>query len=54
MNSLSTILIVVGLFLLGGVISFAKQGFPKGVLVLLGIGSAMCLVAGIMRLGVWA
>ncbi|MEU5428695.1 hypothetical protein AB0H73_24330 [Streptomyces olivoreticuli] len=54
MNSLSTILIVVGLFLLGGMISFAKQGLPKGVIVLLGIGCAMCLVAGVMRLEVWA
>ncbi|MEU2514813.1 hypothetical protein [Streptomyces syringium] len=54
MNSLSTILIVVGLFLVGGIISFAKQGMPKGVIVLLGIASAMCLVAGVLRLqGVW-
>ncbi|MET8680656.1 hypothetical protein ABZW18_24485 [Streptomyces sp. NPDC004647] len=55
MNTLSTILIVVGLFLLGGVISFSKQKLPKGAIVLLGIASAMCLVAGVMRLqGVWA
>ncbi|GEM_PF-2182707 len=54
MTGLSTVLIVVGLFLLGGVISFAKQGLPRGVIVLLGICSAMSLVAGIMRLqGVW-
>jgi hypothetical protein len=49
-NTLSTLLIIVGLFLLGGVISFAKQKMPKGVIVLLGIGSALCLVAGILRL----
>ncbi|MFF3766765.1 hypothetical protein ACFYYR_22135 [Streptomyces sp. NPDC001922] len=55
MNTLSTVLIVVGLFLLGGVYSFAKQKLPRGVIVLLGLASAMCLVAGVMRLqGVWA
>lgn len=54
MNGLSTVLIVVGLFLVGGVISFAKQGMPRGVIVLLGISAAMCLVAGVMRIdGVW-
>ncbi|MBQ0985969.1 hypothetical protein KBZ10_15870 [Streptomyces sp. F63] len=54
MTWLSTLLIVVGLFLLGGVISFVRQGLPKGVIVLLAIGSAMALAAGIMRLeGVW-
>ncbi|MEU4211497.1 hypothetical protein AB0F13_16105 [Streptomyces sp. NPDC026206] len=55
MNGLSTILIVVGLFLLGGVISFVKQGMPKSLLVLLGIGAAMCLTAGVMRVqGLWS
>ncbi|GAA0490273.1 hypothetical protein ACFQ2B_24110 [Streptomyces stramineus] len=54
MTGLSTVLIVVGLFLIGGVISFWKQGLPKGVIVLLGIASVMCLVAGVMRIqGVW-
>ncbi|UNO42614.1 hypothetical protein [Streptomyces sp. MST-110588] len=53
MNGLSTVFILVGLFLLGGVISFWKQGMPKSVITLLGIGSAMCLVAGILRLEVW-
>ncbi|KAF4406115.1 MULTISPECIES: hypothetical protein [Streptomyces] len=54
MTGLSTLLIVVGLFLLGGVISFAKQGLPKGVVVLLGVASALCLVAGVMRWEVWS
>ncbi|MER5766841.1 hypothetical protein [Streptomyces sp. NPDC001985] len=54
MTGLSTVLIVVGLFLLGGVYSFAKQEQPKGVIVLLAIGAAMCLVAGALRLTVWA
>ncbi|MFD8305680.1 hypothetical protein ACFV29_25545 [Streptomyces sp. NPDC059690] len=54
MNGLSTLLIVVGLFLVGGIISFVKQGMPKQLIVLLSIGAAMCLVAGIMRLEVWS
>lgn len=53
MNGLSTVFIVLGLFLLGGVYSFWKQGIPKGVIVLLAIGSAMCLAAGVLRLEVW-
>ncbi|MGW2829231.1 hypothetical protein [Streptomyces sp. NPDC001286] len=53
MNGLSTLLIVVGLFLVGGIISFVKQGMPKQLVVLLSIGAAMCLVAGVMRLEVW-
>ncbi|MFD5681481.1 hypothetical protein [Streptomyces bacillaris] len=54
MTGLSTLLIVVGLFLAGGVYSFSKQGMPKGGIVLLSIGSVMCLVAGILRIqGLW-
>ncbi|MBC9712169.1 hypothetical protein H9Y04_06240 [Streptomyces sp. TRM66268-LWL] len=53
MNGTSTALIVVGLFLLGGVISFVKQGISKNVVTLLAVGAAMCLVAGILRLEVW-
>jgi hypothetical protein len=49
-NGLSTLLIVVGLFLAGGVYSFAKQGLPKGVVAVLGVGSALCLAAGLLRL----
>ena len=51
MNGVSTVLIVVGLFLLGGVVSFLKQGLPRGVIVLLGGSSALCLLAGVLRLG---
>ncbi|MEU6930278.1 MULTISPECIES: hypothetical protein [unclassified Streptomyces] len=54
MNGLSTILIVVGLFLLGGIYSFAKQKMPAGLIVLLSIGAAMCLAAGVLRLDVWS
>ncbi|MGP4042749.1 hypothetical protein [Streptomyces sp. 2A115] len=53
MSGLSTTLIVVGLFLLGGVYSFVKQKMPKGLIVLLSIGAGMCLVAGVLRLEVW-
>ncbi|MCX4761284.1 hypothetical protein OG562_09915 [Streptomyces sp. NBC_01275] len=53
MTGLSTILIVVGLFLAGGIYSFVKQEMPKSLIVLLSIGAAMCLVAGVMRLEVW-
>jgi hypothetical protein len=51
-NGVSTLLIVVGLFLAGGVYSFHKQQMPRGVVVLLAIGSAMCLLAGVLRLEV--
>ncbi|MER6160224.1 hypothetical protein ABT147_32480 [Streptomyces sp. NPDC001868] len=53
MNGLSTVLIVVGLFLVGGIISFAKQQMPKSLIILLSIAAAMCLVAGVLRLEVW-
>lgn len=53
MNGTSTVLIVVGLFLVGGIISFVRQKMPKGLIVLLSVGAAMCLVAGVMRLEVW-
>ncbi|EFE70064.1 MULTISPECIES: hypothetical protein [Streptomyces] len=52
MNGLSTVLIVVGLFLVGGVISFVKQKMPKSLIVLLSVGAAMCLFAGVLRLEV--
>jgi len=53
-TGLNTILILVGLFLAGGVYSFSKQGMPKGVVVLLAIASLMCLVAGVLRIqGLW-
>ncbi len=54
MNGSSTALIVVGLFFVGGIISFAKQNMPRSLLVLLCIGAALCLFAGISRLEVWS
>ncbi|MBW8704103.1 Imidazoleglycerol-phosphate dehydratase [Streptomyces sp. MBT84] len=53
MNGLSTVLIVVGLFLVGGIISFAKQQMPRSLIVLLSISAGLCLVAGVLRLEVW-
>src|SRR6185312_16450528 len=49
-NSYSAaLLILLGLFLLGGVISFAKQKMSKGIITLLGLCSVMALAAGAMR-----
>ncbi|MEW2619647.1 hypothetical protein [Streptomyces sp. NPDC048106] len=53
MTGLSTLLIVVGLFLVGGIISFAKQKMPASLIVLLSLAAGLCLVAGVMRLEVW-
>ncbi|NJP67056.1 hypothetical protein [Streptomyces spiramenti] len=53
MTTASTLLIAAGLFLGGGAYSFRKQGLPTGVVVLLAGASALCLVAGVLRLGVW-
>ncbi|MDK1474107.1 hypothetical protein QNO07_11885 [Streptomyces sp. 549] len=50
MNTVSTLLIFVGLFLLGGAISFWKQQLPRGVVVLLGVCAVLALAAGILRL----
>lgn len=54
MNGTSTALIVVGLFLAGGIYSFARQQMPKGLIVLLSISAGMCLLAGVLRLEVWS
>ncbi|MGW3039296.1 hypothetical protein ACWC9T_04415 [Kitasatospora sp. NPDC001159] len=50
MNNTAMILIFVGLFLAGGVISFWKQKQSKSVILVLAIGSVMCLASGLMRL----
>ncbi|CAM5626791.1 hypothetical protein ACIG0C_16005 [Kitasatospora aureofaciens] len=50
MSKSATILLFVGLFLAGGVISFWKQKLPKGVILVLAIGAVMCLGSGLMRL----
>ena len=49
-NSYSAaLLILLGLFLLGGVISFAKQGISKGIIVMLGVCSLLALTSGVLR-----
>ena len=50
MNKGSTLFIVLGLFLAGGVYSFWKQKQSKSLITLLAIGSAMALAAGLLRL----
>ena len=45
----SAFLILLGLFLLGGVISFAKQNMSKGLIVVLGLCSVMAIASGVMR-----
>ncbi|GAA1385196.1 MULTISPECIES: hypothetical protein [Kitasatospora] len=50
MSNSAMILIFVGLFLAGGVISFWKQKHSKGVILVLALGSLMCLGSGLMRL----
>ncbi|HEV2345982.1 MAG TPA: hypothetical protein VGS97_17920 [Actinocrinis sp.] len=42
-------LIFLGLFLIGGVISFAKQGLPKVLTGLLGVCAALAIAAGVLR-----
>ncbi|MGW7353451.1 hypothetical protein [Streptomyces sp. Z26] len=54
MTGLSALLIFVGLFFLGGAVSFWKQEMPRGLVVLLGFAAGMSLLGGIMRLAVWS
>ncbi|GHJ38254.1 hypothetical protein [Streptomyces sp. TS71-3] len=54
MNVPSTALILIGLFLVGGIISFVRQKMPRGLIMLLSLGAGLCLVAGVMRLAVWS
>jgi hypothetical protein len=53
-NGVATLLIFLGLFLLGGAWPFHRLKLPRGVVVLLGLGAAMALFAGVLRLEVWA
>jgi len=50
MNSGTITLLFLGLFLLGGVISFWRQKLPKGIILLLALASGACLATGIMRI----
>ena len=42
-------LILLGLFFLGGVISFARQGLPKTAVGILAVFAAMSIAAGVLR-----
>ncbi|WP_433888814.1 hypothetical protein [Streptomyces sp. CA-111067] len=50
MNTYSTLFILMGLFLLGGVISFWKQKQSKSIIAVLAVGSVMALAAGLLQL----
>jgi hypothetical protein len=54
MSGSSTALFFVGLFFVGGVISFVKQGMPKALIVLVSIGAVLSLGAAVLRLEVWS
>jgi uncharacterized membrane protein (UPF0136 family) len=50
MSKAATLCILLGLFLCGGVYSFWRQKMPVSVIALLGVGAAMSLAAGLLRL----
>ncbi|MBB6343948.1 hypothetical protein ACWGH8_11030 [Nonomuraea muscovyensis] len=46
-NMIAVAMVFVGLFLIGGVISLAKQGLKIGAVVC-AVGAAMAITAGVM------
>ena len=50
MNKGSSLFILLGLFLAGGVYSFWKQKQSKSLITLLAVGSVMALVTGLLQL----
>jgi hypothetical protein len=44
------LLLLLGLFLIGGVISLVRQGLPKAVSALLGVSAVLALTAGVLWL----
>ncbi|WP_327291610.1 hypothetical protein [Streptomyces sp. NBC_01198] len=50
MSKGSTLFILLGLFLAGGVYSFWQQKHSKSLIALLAIGSVMALVTGLLQL----
>ncbi|MFI0942358.1 MULTISPECIES: hypothetical protein [unclassified Streptomyces] len=50
MNKGSTLFILLGLFLAGGVYSFWQQKQSRSLIALLAIGSVMALVTGLLQL----
>lgn len=45
----AALLVFLGLFLIGGVISFAKQGMNKVLTGVLGVCAVMAIAAGVLR-----
>ena len=45
----AALLVFLGLFLIGGVISFARQGMPKVLVGMLGVCAALAIAAGVLR-----
>ncbi|MEE4541552.1 hypothetical protein V2S66_06155 [Streptomyces sp. V4-01] len=50
MNKGSSLFILLGLFLAGGVYSFWKQKQSRSIIAVLAIGSVMALAAGFLQL----
>jgi hypothetical protein len=50
MNKASSLFILLGLFLAGGVYSFVKQKQSRSMITLLAIGSVSALAVGLLRL----
>jgi hypothetical protein len=50
MNSSTIVILFLGLFLVGGVISFWKQKLPRGITLLLALGAGMCLATAVLRI----
>ncbi|SHL83001.1 hypothetical protein [Actinacidiphila paucisporea] len=50
MNKGSTLFILLGLFLAGGVYSFWQQKMSKSLIALVAIGSVTALVTGLLQL----
>ncbi|MDH2428575.1 hypothetical protein [Sphaerisporangium sp. TRM90804] len=46
-NWTAPVLVFVGLFMIGGVVSFLKQGIKIGAAVL-GVGAALAITAGVL------
>jgi hypothetical protein len=45
----AALLVFLGLFLVGGAVSLARQGLPKAVVGAFGLCAALALAAGILR-----
>lgn len=54
MSGSTIALFFVGLFFVGGIISFVKQQMPKQLIALVSIGAVLCLTLAVLRLEVWS